>query len=223
MSSPLRVLSSSIGRKILIGATGIGLVVYLLIHVTANLTIFGGVETFNLTADRLEHLPLLRVVEIGLLIVFLLHIVSTIDMFLENRKARPVGYAQKKPAGPPSRKTPASTTMILSGLWLLVFLIIHVKQFRFSPMYEWGQEGARDFYRLEMDNLRHPAMAAFYVLSMLLLGSHLSHGISSAFQSLGLDSKRYTPAVLVGGKILAVLIALAFSAITIWVYMTGRA
>lgn len=226
MSSRMRVLSSSIGSKLLIGATGFGLFLYLLIHVSTNLLVFFGPEVFNGAADVLERIPILPAIEIALLLVFLLHIVKTVEMFIDNRRARPVAYAQKKPAGPPSRKTRASSTMILSGLWLVVFLVIHVKAFRFSPTYEWA-DGGKDFYRLEMDNFRNPLVAGFYVLSMLVVGSHLSHGISSALQSLGVagaGDSGLTPKLVVAGRVAAVLVAGAFIAITLWAYfVAGRA
>ena len=91
--------------------------------------------------------------------------------------------------------------MIFSGLWLLVFIIIHVKAFRYGTEYEWPA-GGRDLYRLEMENFRNPLMVGFYVLSMLVVGSHLWHGVSSAFQSLG---RRQTGAgrrfILPAGKV----------------------
>jgi succinate dehydrogenase / fumarate reductase cytochrome b subunit len=220
MSSRMRVLASSIGSKLLIGATGLGLFIYLLIHVTANVMVFFGADVFNGIADKLEHVPLLPVIEIGLLLVFLLHVVKTVEMFLANRQARPVAYVRKRYAGPPSRKTFASSTMILSGLWLLVFIIIHVKAFKFSPTYEWAG-GGKDFYRLEMDNFRNPLLVGFYVLSMLVVGSHLWHGTSSAFQSLGANHTRWTPPLLAAGRAVAVLIAGAFIAITLWAYFVA--
>jgi succinate dehydrogenase / fumarate reductase cytochrome b subunit len=221
MSSRLRVLNSSVGTKLLIGITGLALLLYLIIHVSANLMVFLGPSTFNGTADKLERLPLLPVIELGLLAVFLLHIVKTVDMFLSNRQARPVGYQQKKPAGPPSRKTFASSTMILSGLWLLAFLVIHVKAFKYSTTYEWA-EGGKDFYRLEMDNFRNPLVAGFYLLSMLVVGSHLWHGASSACQSIGLDHRRWTPRLLVAGRTIAVLIAGSFMAIALWAHFVAN-
>jgi succinate dehydrogenase / fumarate reductase cytochrome b subunit len=131
----------------------------------------------------------------------------------------------KKPAGAPSRKTLSSSTMIVSGLWLLVFIIIHVKAFRFSPEYDWPA-GGRDLYRQEMENLSHPLMVLFYILSMTVVGSHLYHGIASAVQSLGLDHPKWTPRVLLAGKVVATLIAVGFMIIAAWVYMnqmeTGR-
>jgi succinate dehydrogenase / fumarate reductase cytochrome b subunit len=139
---------------------------------------------------------------------------------VSNRAARPVGYVQKKYAGTPSRKTLASTTMIVSGLWLLVFLIIHVKAFRFSPEIHWPA-GGRDLYRQEMAILSNPAMVAFYVVSMLVVGSHLWHGISSAVQSLGGDHPRWTPRVLVAGRVFAVLLAGGFIVIALWAHFVG--
>ena len=213
------IFSSSIGTKILIGTTGALLVIYLLIHIAGNLLIFFGPEVFNRYAYTMEVMnPTLPAIEIALLLVFLLHIYKTVTMFVGNQSARPVRYAQKKPAGRPSRKSLASSTMIVSGLWLLAFLIVHVKAFRFSPTYPWG-DGGRDLYRQEMENLSNPFVAGFYVLSMIVVGSHLWHGISSALQSLGLDHPRWTPRVLTAGKLFAVAIAGAFIVIAVWVYL----
>ena len=143
-------------------------------------------------------------------------------MFLGNRAARPVRYVQKKYAGAPSRKTIASSTMIVSGLWLLLFIIVHVKAFRFSPEYPWP-EGGRDLYRQEIENLSNPFIVGFYVLSMVVVASHLWHGISSAFQSLGADNPTWTPRLLVAGKVIAVALAGAFIIIAVWAYVqSGR-
>lgn len=219
MSSRLRVFDSSVGEKIVIGATGLALFLYLIIHITANLTVFGGAAFFNGSADLLERIPILPVIEIGLLLIFLIHIYKTVKMFLGNQQARPVRYAQKKNAGRTSRKTFASSTMIFTGLWLLVFLIVHVKAFKYGPQYEY--EGMKDFYRLEMENLSNPFMVAFYVLSMLVVGSHLWHGASSSLQSLGVDHPQWTPRILVAGKVLAVAIAGGFIVIAIWAYLVA--
>ena len=128
---------------------------------------------------------------------------------------------RKKPAGPPSRKTFSSTTMILSGLWLLAFLVIHVKTFKYGPEYESAVAGVRDLYRLEMENFANPLVVGFYVLSMLVVGSHLWHGVSSAFQSLGADHETWTPRILVFGKLMAVLIASGFIVIALWAHFAG--
>jgi succinate dehydrogenase / fumarate reductase cytochrome b subunit len=219
MASRRDVFSSSVGTKILIGVTGLALFIYLIIHIGGNLLIFFGPEVFNRYAYVMEaQNPLLPIIEIALLVVFLIHVYKTVRMFLGNQTARPVKYARKKYAGKPSRKTLASSTMIVSGLWLLAFIVIHVKAFRFSPEYDWPA-GGRDLYRQEVENLSNPLMVAFYVLSMVVVGSHLWHGISSGFQSLGADHPTWTPRLIVAGRVFAVAIAGGFMIIAVWVYL----
>jgi succinate dehydrogenase / fumarate reductase cytochrome b subunit len=143
-------------------------------------------------------------------------------MFLSNQSARPVAYAKKKSAGHTSRKTFASSTMIVSGLWLLVFLLIHVKAFHdgWGNQYEWPA-GGRDLYRQEMETFANPLMVGFYVISMIVVGSHLWHGVSSAFQSLGADKPAWTRFILPAGKVIAVLIAGGFIVIALWAHFAG--
>jgi len=222
MASPrLRVFSSSVGTKLLIGLSGLFLVLYLIIHVVGNVLVFFGPDVFNGYAYNMEvRNPALPILELAILIGFLVHIYKTVTMFLKNQQARPVRYVQKKRAGPPSRKTFASSTMIVSGLWVLVFLVIHVKAFRFSPETPWAG-GGRDLYRQEMAVFVNPFMVGFYVISMVLIGSHLWHGFSSAFQSLGVDYPRWTPRLLITGRVFAVLVAATFIVIALWAYFAG--
>ncbi len=220
MSLRSRVFSSSVGTKLLIGFTGLALFIYLIIHVTGNALVMVGPDAFNGFHETMTANPLLPAIEIALLLVFLLHIYKTTTMYLRNRQARPSRYQVKRPAGPPSRKTLASTTMIVTGLWLVVFLVIHVRAFRFPPHYE-TPTGAMDLYRIEMENLGQPGTVAFYVLTMLIVGSHLWHGASSALQSLGFDHPRWTPRVLTLGKVASVAIAGGFIVITLWVFFVG--
>ena len=221
MTSPrLRVLSSSIGQKLLIGTTGFLLFIYLILHIGGNLMVFGGPDLFNQYSDTLLSNPLIVPIEIGLLLVFLLHVYKTVTMYLGNQKARPAKYVTKKRAGPPSRKTFASTTMILSGLWLLMFIIIHVRTFKYGTEYERG--GIRDLYRLEMENFYSPLTVAFYLVSLLVVGSHLWHGVSSSLQSLGIDHPKWTPRILKTGRAAAVLIAGGFIVILFWAHVMGH-
>ena len=222
MASRQGVFSSSVGSKILIGTTGILLVLYLLIHIGGNLIVFLGPAAFNKYAFTLESNPVLPVIELVLLSWFVIHIYKTVRMFLSNQSARPVAYAKKKSAGHTTRKTFASSTMIVSGLWLLVFLLIHVKAFHdgWGTEYEWPA-GGRDLYRQEMEAFQNPLMVAFYVISMIVVGSHLWHGISSAFQSLGADRPAWTRFILPAGKVIAVLIAGGFIVIALWAHFAG--
>ena len=221
-SSRLRVFDSSVGTKLLIGATGLFLVLYLIVHIIGNLLVFGGATFFNTYAGALESNPLIPLIEILLLLGFLAHVYKTIRMTLANRAARPISYIQKKPAGRTSRKTLASTTMILSGIWLLVFVVIHVRAFKYGAHYE-TPDGTADLYRVEMENFRSPLVVLFYVLSMVVVGSHIFHGASSAVQSLGVSHPRWTPRILLTGKILGVGIAGGFIAIALWAHLTSGA
>ena len=220
MAPRLSVFSSSVGTKLVIGATGFLLFLYLLIHIGGNLLVFLGPDVFNRYAYVMEDKnPLLPAIEIGLLAVVLIHLYKTLRMFFGNQAARPISYQKKRYAGGTSRKTFASSTMILSGVWLLVFLVIHTRAFRFAPTYPWPG-GGRDLYRQEMENLSNPLTVAFYILSMVVVGSHLWHGIASAVQSLGVSQSKWTPRLLVAGKVIAALIASSFIVIAVWAYMT---
>src|SRR3954466_8704249 len=115
--TPRSAFSSSVGTKIVIGITGVALFIYLLIHIAGNLMVFFGPASFNKYAYTLESNPLLPIVELGLLAIFLIHVYKTVRMFLGNQSARPEKYAVKKTPGRPSRKSFASSTMIVSGLW----------------------------------------------------------------------------------------------------------
>lgn len=222
MTTRLRAFSTSVGTKILIGVTGLALFAYLILHIAGNALVFLGPDTFNEYSHALISNPLVPLIEIGLLLIFLLHIYQTVRMIVANRRARPVAYVQKKYAGPPSRKTVASSTMILSGLWLLLFVVIHVRTFKYGAEYETAT-GVRDLYRLEMENFSSPLTVAFYVLSMIIVGSHLWHGVASAFQSLGAAHPAVTPRVLLIGKLSAVGIAGGFIVITLWAFLSGGA
>jgi len=220
MSSFRRVFSSSVGTKLLVGLTGLFLVVYLLLHLAGNLLVFAGQETFNGYAHTLISNPLVVPAEIGLAGVFLLHVYKTLAMWLRNRGARPVGYQKKTWAGHTSRKSLSSTTMIWTGLITLLFVGVHLQQFKFGAWYQIGDPPIRDLYRTETEVFTSPLWAGVYVFCVVLIGFHLRHGISSAFQSLGVDHPVYTKRLVAGGTILAVLIAAGFAVIPIWVYLT---
>lgn len=215
-----RVFSSSVGTKILIGATGLLLFVYLLVHLVGNLMVFAGQETFNHYAHTLISNPLVVPAEIGLALIFLLHIAKAVMMWTKNRAARPVAYEEKAWAGYKSRKSVGSTTMIWTGLATLVFVVIHLAHIKYGVWYQIGDPPVRDLYRTEVEVFSSPIWVAVYVAAMLLIGFHLRHGISSAFQSLGVSHPVYTKRIVMAGTILAVLIAGGFAIIPIWVYLT---
>jgi succinate dehydrogenase / fumarate reductase, cytochrome b subunit len=216
-----RVFSSSVGTKLLIGLTGLALFVYMVLHLAGNALIFLGAEAFNEYSHQLISNPLIVPIEIGLLLVFLLHIYKAGTMWMRNKAARPVGYAKKELAGHTSRKSLASSTMIASGILILIFVIVHVKQFKFGTFYlVKGSESVRDLYRTEIEVFQQPLWVAFYVIATLLVGLHLRHGVASAFQSLGLDHPRYTRRLTTAGVVFALVIGVGLAIIPIWVHFT---
>jgi succinate dehydrogenase / fumarate reductase cytochrome b subunit len=221
MASRPPALSSLISTKLIIGLTGFLLFLYLILHVAGNLLVFLGQDLFNRYSFALISNPLVTPVEIGLLLIVLIHIYKAIRMTMQNRAARPTPYAVKKLAGSPSQKSAASSTMILTGLALLVFIPIHVRMFKYGAEYPYGATGMRDLYRLEVENFSTPGWVAFYVVAMIAVGFHLWHGVASSFQSMGLSGRRFTPAVRKVGKTFAVLIAGAFIVIAVWVFLHG--
>ena len=216
-----RFFSSSVGTKFLIGGTGLLLFAYLVLHLAGNAIIFFGQEAFNEYAHALISNPLVIPAEIGLLLIFLLHIYKTIRMWFANQAARPLSYAKKATAGHTSRKSVASTTMILSGLVIAIFVVIHVRQFKFGSFYlVEGSDAVRDLYRTEIEVFQQPVWVAFYVICTLLVALHLRHGIASAFQSLWFDHPTYTRKIVTWGIIGAVIIGGGLAIIPLWVYLT---
>jgi succinate dehydrogenase / fumarate reductase cytochrome b subunit len=220
--SPFRqFLSSSIGTKILIALTGLAFFGYLLIHLAGNLLIFVGGDDFNAYAHKMTGNALLPVIEIGLALIFLLHVYKAVGNYIRNTRARPTGYREKHLAHHTSRKTLSSTTMIVTGSIILIFTILHVQQFRLGVYYEDPVHHYRDLYRIVVELFANPLWVAFYVLAMGLVGMHLRHGLSSALQSLGLNHPRYNQAVRLIGLFVAIIIAGGFAVIPIWIYLTG--
>jgi succinate dehydrogenase / fumarate reductase, cytochrome b subunit len=221
MSTFGRVFSSSVGTKLLLGLTGLGLFAYMVLHLAGNALIFAGPETFNAYSHALISNPLLLPVEIGLLAIFVLHVYKAITNYIANAAARPIRYARKAGAEHTSRKSVASSTMIWSGLVVFIFIIIHVWQFRFGTWYETGGDvPIRDLARTEFEVFSHPGWVGFYVVATLLVGLHLRHGISSGFQSLGLDHPMYTRRLTAWGIVFAVLIGGGLAIIPLWAYLT---
>jgi succinate dehydrogenase / fumarate reductase cytochrome b subunit len=216
-----RAFSSSVGTKLLIGVTGLLLFAYLILHLVGNAIIFFGQEAFNEYSHMLISNPLVVPVEIGLLLVFLLHLYKTVTNWMRNQSARPVRYQKKELAGHTSRKSLASTTMIGTGLLAALFVAIHVRQFKFGTFYlVEGSDAVRDLYRTEIEVFRQPWWVAFYVICTLAVGLHLRHGISSGFQSLGLDHPRYTRRLVTWGIVGAVVIGGGLAIIPVWVHLT---
>jgi succinate dehydrogenase / fumarate reductase cytochrome b subunit len=214
-------LSSSVGTKLLIGLTGLLLFAYLILHLVGNALIFAGADLFNEYSHKLISNPLLIPIEIGLLLVFVIHIYKTVRMLIANQAARPVRYQKKAYAGHTSRKSFASSTMIASGLIVLVFVLIHVKQFKYGAYYQTvSASPVRDLYRTEIEVFQNPLWVAFYVFSTIVVGLHLRHGIASGFQSVGADHPLYTRRLTIIGIVMAIVIGGGLGLIPIVIYLT---
>jgi succinate dehydrogenase / fumarate reductase, cytochrome b subunit len=221
MSSLLRFVSSSVGTKILIALTGLGFAAFLVMHLAANLLVLVDTHGYNAYSHKLITNPLIYAAEAGLVILFVVHAFKAIAVTLQNRRARGGGYELKKRAGHTSRKGLASSTMIVTGLWLLLFIVIHLKTFKFGPWYE-TPDGMRDLARLVHEVYREPVHVAFYVLSMVVVGMHLSWGLSSAFQSMGIEQSRYDGFIRGAGLTVAIVMGLGFALIPLVIYLGGR-
>lgn len=219
------LLSSTVITKVIIALTGLVLVAYLCIHLAGNLLVFAGPEMFNTYSHQLTKGrflgPLIIAIELGLLAIFLLHGYKAASMTYANYKARPVKYAKKKLAGFPSRKSAASSTMIWTGLFTIVFVVIHLFDIKYGVHYTVPTSEVRDLYRLEMEIFSTWWRAAFYIVSMIVIGFHLWHGSWSATQSLGVDHPNQSWKLLRASKWLAVIICGGFSIIVLWAMFIG--
>ncbi len=213
-----RTLNSSIGGKLIVAVTGLGLVGFIIAHLSGNLLIFVGREALAEYAEGLRRFPaILWALRIGLVGMAVAHIGFTIKLNLANKAARPVGYAKKTYR----RATLASRTMVLSGLTLLAYIIYHLLHFTWRTTdAEIAALGPYEVYDMLIIGFSNPAISAFYIIATALLGMHLSHGISSVFQTLGINNPKYNKLFRCLGPALGTVLALGFISIPVAV-MTG--
>jgi succinate dehydrogenase / fumarate reductase cytochrome b subunit len=205
------MFSYSVGKKLVMGLTGIFLILFLIVHCSINALVFlnDGGETFNAAAEFMAHNWLMRTLEIFLFLGFIIHIIQSLILTLENKKARKIGYAVSN-ANANSKWY--SRSMGLLGTLILIFLIIHLKHFwvvsRFTDHITSGEETLYEEMREVFSN---SLAVIIYVLSMVSLSYHLMHGFQSAFQTLGLNHKKYTPFIKKIGIIYSILIPFIFA------------
>mgnify|MGYP000296262790 CR=1 FL=1 len=204
---------SSIVKKSLMAFTGLALVGFLVTHLAGNLLLFAPLK-FNAYAHMLEENPFLVPAEIGLLTIFLLHLFFAIKLTLENRAARPEANAVRHTAG---ESTFASRTMFFTGLLIFFFLVIHIKMFKFGD-----KDGMNGVWGMVVREFKQPQVALFYVLCMIGLGFHISHGISSAFQSLGLLKPGARPKLRPVATAIGWGIALGFAILPLWAWTLAK-
>jgi succinate dehydrogenase / fumarate reductase, cytochrome b subunit len=227
-------LTSSVGQKILVGFTGISLVGFVFFHMIGNLKMFSGQESINKYAHFLKHDlgVLIWIARAGLLGLFALHLFLAIKLKLMSKKARPIAYANQLSA----QASIASKTMIWTGLVTLAFVIFHLAHFTFGYVHEaevasssgvvvktnylnLEHKGYHDVYSMVKAGFETPWISVLYIVCQLLLFIHLSHGITSSLQTLGLVGKRFTPAAKALGWGLAATIFVGNLAIVVAVWL----
>ena len=211
--------TSSIGKKQIMALTGFGLVGFTATHLLGNLLILVGPDAFNLYAYKLTSNPLIYVAEAGLAGMFFLHIALAVLLKLQNMSARPHGYYLKAKTG--RGETFASSTMPYTGIILLIFIIIHLLNFKFGSNYATTLDGVqvRDLYRTVVEYFANPLYVAWYVFAMVALGIHTSHGFQSMFQSWGFNHSKYTPLIQTVSLIYGVSVAEGFSTLAIFCHI----
>ncbi|MBK7978633.1 MAG: succinate dehydrogenase cytochrome b subunit [Ignavibacteriae bacterium] len=220
MSWLLDRLNSSIGKKIIMAITGLSLLFFLVIHLVNNLLLFAGPEVFNKNVEQLESIkPIIRVVEVVLLLIFALHIYNALKLYFENKKAKPLKYAVDASS---QNSTFYSRYMTVSGIIILVFLIIHLATFWKTFNFDAHKlEVEFPFYTIVQDAFANPIISIFYIVVMFFLGIHLNHAFQSAFQTFGLRNKKFTWVIEKFGTLIAIVITIGFASIPVIFYIAS--
>jgi succinate dehydrogenase / fumarate reductase cytochrome b subunit len=221
-----RVIASTVGGKLIVALSGLGLTGFVIVHMIGNLQIFAGRDAINTYAQFLkDHGGLLWFVRVSLLTIFLLHVIWAVRLKLKAKAARPVPYVYEDTV----QASLASRTMLLSGLVILFFILFHlahytlgwIKPAEVAPGVHVNYLslrdplGRHDVYNMMVFGFREPIVAILYLAAQVFLLLHLSHGVQSAFQSLGINSPRWQPTIrglgwtialaVVGGNVAIVL------------------
>ncbi len=222
MSALTYYIRSSILKKQLVGVTGLLLCGFLMTHLLGNTLIFVGPDAFNLYAHTLTSNKLIYLAEAILGAIFLSHLAMAIYLTIENKHARgDQNYYIKTRTGRGS--TFASSTMPYTGVLILVFLVLHLLQFKFGPVYMTSVGGVemRDLYKTVVEYFQSPLNVLWYVFAMLVAGVHVSHGFWSAFQSIGFNHNKYNATIRFASNVFGASVALGYSSLAIFCLVKG--
>lgn len=204
----LFILGSSVGKKILMAVTGLGLIGFLAVHLLGNFMAFAGAAAFNGYAAKLHSLqPYLSVFNIGLAALGIVHIVIGALLFLENLKARPTRYqVYKNPGG----RTVASDTMPYTGALIFIFVILHLFKFTFTD------KSIVPIYQQMAATFANPIWVVVYVVAMVIVAVHISHGFWSMFQTLGLNHSSHMALIMKLGLVVTLLFGIGFGILPVY-------
>ncbi len=212
----LSVFQSTVARKQIAALTGLSIWGFVVAHLAGNLFIYGGAEVYNRYAAKLAGLrPLLSIMEFFLVVVALIHIITTLSLFLENRPARKRRYSTYKPSG----TYPLSSRIVaFTGPLILVYVIFHLLDFTFSD--HSGpraivNEANLGLYGVVFNSFKNPLHAGAYILGMIVVGLHLNHAIQSACQTFGLNNQTLFPHLRRLSVLIGVSIAILYSSIPV--------
>jgi succinate dehydrogenase / fumarate reductase, cytochrome b subunit len=211
-------LTSSLGKKVVMSLTGLFLISFLVVHVSINSLMFlnDGGMIYNKASHFMSHNIIVRVLEVGLFLGLLLHIIQAYVVTYQNNKARPVKYAVTD-GGANSKWY--SRSMALLGTLLLMFLVVHLGNF-WVPTKQalWNNEPHNTFEGIKLV-FSQWYFVVIYLAGVISLCYHLLHGFSAAFQSLGLNHRKYTPVIKFIGAAFSIVVCLAFAMQPIAVFM----
>jgi succinate dehydrogenase / fumarate reductase cytochrome b subunit len=226
MSWVTKTLKSTLGRKLIMAMTGLFLILFLTGHVSGNLLLFkgDGGQAFNIYAKFMTTNPAVKLLSYLTYISVIGHIIYSITLALYNKSARPVAYSISKGS---TNSAWSSRNMGVLGTIILIFLVVHLQGF-WAKMH-WGEmptvtyegEVYKDLFLIVSEAFKQGWLVALYVLAMVFLGFHLSHGFSSAFQTLGLSHKKYSPAIKAIGTAYSILVPALFASMPLYIHFSS--
>ena len=223
MSWVTKTLKSTLGRKLIMALTGLFLILFLTGHVSGNLLLFkgDGGEAFNVYAKFMTTNPAVKLLSYLTYISVIGHVIYSIALSKHNKAARPIGYAESNAS---TNSAWSSRNMGILGTIILVFLAGHMYSFWFQmhwgdvPTVTYEGEIYKNLFSVVSLAFQQLWMVGLYVVAMIFLGFHLSHGFASAFQTLGLNHNKYSPAIKVIGSIYCVLVPILFASMPLYIY-----
>ena len=221
-----KTLNSTLGRKLIMALTGLFLILFLTGHVSGNLLLFkgDGGQAFNIYAKFMTTNPAIKLLSYLTYISVIGHIVYSILLSQHNKSARPVSYSTSKGS---TNSAWSSRNMGVLGTIILIFLVVHLQGF-WAKMH-WGEvtmityegEVYKNLFLIVSEAFKQEWLVALYVLSMIFLGFHLSHGFASAFQTLGINHKKYSPAIKAIGTAYSILVPALFASMPLYIYFSS--